>query len=109
MLILHHVGRKSGERRTTPLVYLQDGENVVIVGSMGGAPNNPAWYHNVRAAPDIVVEIKGKRQPRHARETTAGERERLWARLLEMWPAWEDYTFRTDRTFPILVLEPRER
>jgi deazaflavin-dependent oxidoreductase (nitroreductase family) len=107
VLILHHVGRKSGEKRETPLIYLQDGEDIVIVGSMGGSPKHPAWYLNVRDRPEIEVEIKGRRLPVHARAATPEERERLWPALLEMWPAWEDYGRRTEREFPILVLTPR--
>ena len=107
VLILHHVGRKSGERRETPLVYLQDGDDIVVVGSMGGSPSHPAWYLNVRDRPDdVTVEIRGTRTPVRARRATPQERERLWPRLLEIWPAWEDYTRRTEREFPILVLTP---
>ena len=108
VLILHHVGRKSGERRETPLIYLRDGEDIVIVGSMGGSPKHPAWYLNVRDRPeDVAVEIKGTRRPVRARHATPEERERLWPELLEMWPAWEDYTRRTEREFPVLILTPR--
>ena len=108
VLILHHVGRKSGEARETPLVYLRDGEDIVIVGSMGGSPKHPAWFLNVRDRPDdVVVEIRGTRTPVRARLATPDERERLWPALLEMWPAWEDYTRRTEREFPILILTAR--
>lgn len=107
VLILHHRGRKTGQRRTTPLIYLQDGRNLVIVGSMGGSPTHPAWYLNVRDHPEVEVEIKGKRTPVTARHATPEERERLWPELLEMWPAWQDYTRRTDREFPVLVLSAR--
>ena len=108
VLILHHVGRKSGQARETPLIYLRDGEDIVIVGSMGGSPKHPAWYLNVRDRPeDVAVEIKGDRTPVRARLATPAERERLWPRLLEMWPAWDDYTRRTEREFPVLILSPR--
>ena len=108
VLILHHVGRRSGEARETPLIYLRDGEDIVVVGSMGGSPKHPAWYLNVRDRPDDVkVEIKGSRTPVRARRATPEERDRLWPELLEMWPAWEAYTERTDREFPILILSPR--
>ena len=108
VLILHHVGRKSGEPRQTPLIYLQDGEDLVIVGSMGGTPKHPAWCLNVRDRPDdVAVEIKGDRVPVTARPATREERERLWPQLLDMWPAWEDYAQRTEREFPVFVLTPR--
>lgn len=107
VLILHHVGRRSGERRETPLLYLQDGEDRVLVGSMGGSPKHPAWFHNVMAAPDVEVEIKGRRYPVRARHATDEERARLWPRLLEIWPAWDAYTRRTEREFPVVILSPR--
>src|SRR3954466_3579295 len=59
VLLLHHVGRKSGEKRVTPLIYLEDGEDLVIVGSMGGTPKHPAWFHNLTAGPDTEVELRG--------------------------------------------------
>jgi deazaflavin-dependent oxidoreductase (nitroreductase family) len=108
VLILHHVGRRTGEPRQTPLIYLRDGEDIVVVGSMGGFPKHPAWFLNVRDRPDdVTVEIKGERTPVGARPATAGEQERLWPALLEMWPAWRDYAKRTDREFPVLILSPR--
>jgi deazaflavin-dependent oxidoreductase (nitroreductase family) len=106
--ILHHKGAKSGVVRETPLVHLPDGDRVVIVASMGGNPRNPAWYHNVKAHPDVEVEVRGRRRPMHARVVTDdAEREQLWRRLLEIWPAWEDYQARTTRKIPVIVLEPR--
>jgi deazaflavin-dependent oxidoreductase (nitroreductase family) len=106
VVILHHVGRKSGEKRTTPLIYLQHGDDIVIVGSMGGAPKHPAWSHNIRAAGTADVEIRGRRFPVDVRDATDAEREALWPELLEMWPAWQDYTTRTSREFPIFILAP---
>jgi len=108
VLILHHRGRRTGERRTTPLIYLEDGPALVIVGSMGGSPTHPAWYLNVKADPDVAVEIRGTTRSVRAREADDAERERLWPALLEMWPAWQDYTTRTSRKFPVLILEPRD-
>lgn len=105
-VLLHHVGAKSGAQRTTPLVYLADGDDLVIVGSMGGTPKHPAWVHNLRANPDCQVEIRGRRRAMRAVELKGAERERLWPRLLEVWPAWEDYQRRTDRRFPVFRLSP---
>ena len=107
VLILHHVGAKSGERRETPLVYLADGDDIVVVASMGGIPKNPAWLHNVRANPEVTVEIRGDRRAMTAREVDDAERAALWPRLLEMWPAWEAYQDRTERRIPVLRLSPR--
>jgi deazaflavin-dependent oxidoreductase (nitroreductase family) len=106
--ILHHRGAKTGEPRETPLVYLPDGDRVVLVASMGGNPRNPAWYHNLKAHPETTVEIRGERRSVTARIVQdEAERAELWPRLLEVWPAWEDYAARTARRMPVLVLEPR--
>jgi F420H(2)-dependent quinone reductase len=107
VLLLHHVGRKSGEERVAPLLYLPDGDDLVIVASYGGAAKNPAWLHNLRAQPDTVVEVGRERRPVTAREATPAERERLWPALLELYPAYGDYQGRTRREIPVVVLRAR--
>lgn len=104
--ILHHRGAKTGQARETPLVYLADGERVIIVASIGGNPKNPAWYHNVKAHPDVEIEKNGRRRPMRARILDEHERAQLWPRLLTLWPAWEDYQARTTRRIPVVVCEP---
>jgi deazaflavin-dependent oxidoreductase (nitroreductase family) len=106
-LLLDHVGAKSGKRRTTPLLYVDDGPNVVIVASKGGFPQHPAWYHNLRSHPDTVVQIGSERRSVTARVATEPERERLWPMAVETYPGYRDYQRRTDRTIPLVVLEPR--
>src|SRR5688500_46892 len=71
MLLLDHVGAKSAKKRTTPLVYLEDGENVVVVASKGGSPRHPAWFHNLRANPETIVQVGSRRIPVTARVATA--------------------------------------
>jgi F420H(2)-dependent quinone reductase len=107
VLLLHHVGRKSGEERVAPLLYLPDGEDMVIVASYGGAPKNPAWYHNLKAKPETVVEVGRERRPVTAHVATEQERERLWPALLNLYPAYGDYQARTERTIPLVVLKSR--
>ncbi len=107
LLLLDHVGAHSGQRRTAPLVYMRDGENLVIVASKGGHPQHPAWLHNLRAHPDTEVQIGSKRTAVHAREADAEERARLWPRLIEHNPHWERYRLRTERQIPVVILEPR--
>ena len=107
VLLLHHVGRKSGEERVTPLIYVEDGEDLVIVGSMGGTPKHPAWFHNLTAAPDTEVELRGGRRVVRARVADAEERERLWPRLVEHYPAFATYQARTEREIPVVILAPR--
>ena len=105
--ILHHVGAKSGQPRETPLVYLRDGDDVILVASLGGAVKNPAWYHNLRANPDVEVEIGRARHAMRARVAGDEERARLWPRVLEIWPNYQAYQDRTERKIPVIVLEPR--
>ncbi len=107
MLLLEHVGAKSGRKRTSPLVYFRDGENLVLIASKGGFPKHPAWFHNLRANPDTRVQV-GHRRPRvHARVATGAERERLWPKAVETYAGYAGYAKRTDREIPVVVLEPR--
>jgi deazaflavin-dependent oxidoreductase (nitroreductase family) len=107
MLLLDHVGARSGKRRTSPLVYARDGENVILVASKGGHPKNPAWFHNLLAHPDTSVQIGSRRQNVHARVADAAERERLWPLVVSVYGGYEDYQRRTGREIPLVVLEPR--
>jgi deazaflavin-dependent oxidoreductase (nitroreductase family) len=106
MLLLDHVGAKSGTRRTTPLVYVTDGEDIVIVASKGGNPKHPAWFHNLKAHPDTTVLIGSERRPVHARVAGAGERPRLWAKAVKTYGGYRGYQERTEREIPLVVLEP---
>lgn len=108
MLLLEHVGRKSGERRVSPLVYVEDGRDVVVVASKGGHPRHPAWYHNLRANPDTTVRIGRERRAVRARVATDDERQRLWPKAVATYPGYRGYRERTGRTIPLVVLEPRE-
>jgi deazaflavin-dependent oxidoreductase (nitroreductase family) len=107
MLLLDHVGAKTGTVRTTPLAYLENGENVVLVASKGGHPRNPAWFHNLVANPDTVVQIGSKRRAVHARVAEGAERDRLWEEVVQLYSGYRDYQQRTDREIPLVVLEPR--
>jgi deazaflavin-dependent oxidoreductase (nitroreductase family) len=108
MLLLDHVGAKSGTKRTSPLLYFADGEDVVLVASKGGHPKHPAWYHNLIANPDTEVQIGGERRAVHARVATPAERERLWPIAERMWSGYADYQAHSQgREIPLVVLEPR--
>jgi deazaflavin-dependent oxidoreductase (nitroreductase family) len=107
VLLLHHVGAKSGQERVAPLLYLPDGDDVVIVASYGGAPKNPAWFHNLKAHPDTVVELGREKRPVRAEVATGAERERLWAAVVELYPAYATYQSRTERQIPLVVLRRR--
>lgn len=107
MLLLDHVGARSGQRRTAPLVYVRDGDDVVIVASKGGYPKHPAWFHNLRANPDTIVQIGGERRAVHARVASAEEHQRLWPKAVETYGGYADYQRRTERQIPLVVLERR--
>jgi F420H(2)-dependent quinone reductase len=106
-LLLDHVGRKSGRTFTTPLLYLEDGPNLVIVASQGGLPKNPQWYPNLVAHPETTVRVRseGVRRVR-ARPADAAERAELWPRLVELYAGFAKYARWTDREIPVVVLEP---
>jgi deazaflavin-dependent oxidoreductase (nitroreductase family) len=103
-LLLTTTGRKSGEEKTTPLIFIQDGANYVIIASLGGAPNHPAWYLNLQQNPRVTLQVKDKVFAAEARTAEAPERERLWAKAVEAWPQYDDYQAKTSRTIPVVVL-----
>jgi F420H(2)-dependent quinone reductase len=108
MLLLDHVGAKSGAKRTSPLLYFGDDKDVVIVASKGGYPKHPAWYHNLMANPDTSVQIGRERRQVHARVATPAERERLWPVAVKMYRGYADYQVRSKgREIPLVILEPR--
>lgn len=107
MLLLDHVGAKTGARRTTPLVYIEDGDNIVLVASKGGYPRNPAWFHNLKANPDATVQIGRERLPVRARVASPQERRRLWPKVVDTYGGYATYQARTRREIPLVVLEPR--
>lgn len=107
MLLLWHVGAKSGKRRVSPLLYIRDRDDVAVIASKGGYPRHPAWFHNLRAEPDVTAQIGSKRRPVRARVTSGAERDRIWARAVELYPPYANYQARTERQIPVVVLEPR--
>src|SRR5262249_52131103 len=108
MLLLRTVGRRSGQPRTAALLYVRDGHSYVVVASKGGAPQNPGWFHNLLAHPDVEVQVGRERIPVRARVASAEERPRLWARADEVNQGQYDiYQSRTSRPIPVIVLEPR--
>lgn len=106
MLLLDHVGAKSGATRTSPLLYIPDGDRVAIIASKGGYPKSPGWFHNLRANPETTVQIGRERRSVRARVTEGEERRRLWDRAVELYPTYADYQRRTEREIPVVVLEP---
>jgi F420H(2)-dependent quinone reductase len=107
MLLLDHVGAKSGTKRTSPLVYTEDGDDIVLVASKGGNPKNPAWYHNLKANPETTVQVGSEKRPVRARVATDEERKRLWPKVVDTYSGYAGYQKRTERKIPLIVLEPR--
>jgi deazaflavin-dependent oxidoreductase (nitroreductase family) len=99
-------GRKSGELRTTPTLYLRDGDRVILPASFGGRDANPGWYYNLQSDPKVHVQIRGEHHDLIARDATDEERKRLWPKLIRMYPPYRNYRDATDRVIPLVVCEP---
>src|SRR4051794_30094296 len=107
-LLLDHVGRKSGTPYTTPLLYLEDGTDLVVVASQGGLPKNPQWYPNLVAHPDTTVRVRKEGvRPVRARTADPTERAALWPRVVDLYADFEKYAAWTDREIPVIILSPR--
>lgn len=104
--LLTTAGRKSGQRRTAPLLYLKDGNDFVVVASQGGAPQHPGWYLNLEADPKAEVEIGAERFPVTARRVSEDEKAALWPRLVAIYAPYERYQRRTTRPIPVVRLSP---
>lgn len=107
ILLLTTTGRKSGEKRTAPLLFLEDGERVVLVGSQGGMSKDPLWVKNIDANPDVEIEIGRRRRTMRARRGSEQEKAHYWPGLCRMYPDYADYQARTVRNIPVLILDPR--
>lgn len=107
MLLLTYTGAKSGTQRTTPLVYLPDGDRWLIFASKGGSPTHPAWYHNLVAHPDASIEVGSETVPVKAVVLKGEERDHLYAKQASIMPAFGEYQSKTSRTIPVVALERR--
>jgi len=105
--LLTTTGRKSGEPRISPLLFLEDGDRIILVASQGGLPKHPMWYLNLRANPQVTVQVKSRIRPMTAQVADPGERARLWPRLVDMYADFDNYQAWTDRTIPVVVCTPR--
>lgn len=106
MLLLTTTGRKTGKSRTTPLQYLEDGENMVVVASNGGNPRHPAWWFNLERHPEAEVQVGKVTRRVRAETASAEERSRLWPLLVETTPGYAEYQKGTERTIPVVILRP---
>jgi deazaflavin-dependent oxidoreductase (nitroreductase family) len=104
ILILTTTGRKSGELRSNALIFGRHGDDLLVVGSKGGAPAAPAWYVNLVANPEVQVQVKGDRFNAHARTATAEEKPELWSIMTSSWPDYDSYQKKTEREIPVVIL-----
>jgi deazaflavin-dependent oxidoreductase (nitroreductase family) len=105
-LLLTVTGRQSGQARTSALIFGQDGDDFLVVASMGGAPMHPQWYKNLLATPSAEIQVKAEVTPVVARTATADEKPRLWEIMREVWPNYDTYQERTEREIPVVILSP---
>lgn len=104
MVLVHHLGARTGIERVSPLVYLPDGQDMIVAATKGGAPAHPDWYHNLTAHPRVTVEVGTETFRVEAVEVTGAERHSLWHRLVELRPGFAAYETRTSRVFPMFRL-----
>jgi F420H(2)-dependent quinone reductase len=110
-VVLTHIGAKSGNQRTTPLVYFTHDDKVVLIASQTGKPKHPAWFHNLQANPEVELWAGGRGGPYRAREAEGEERDRLWRLATQLYPGYDDYQRKANvagRRIPVVVCEPRE-
>lgn len=105
VLILTTTGRRSGEQRSTPLIYGRHGDDYLVVASKGGAPEDPAWYLNLSEEPEVQVQVLGDRFTANARTATPEEKPEMWQEMTGRWPAYDEYQLKTSRDIPVVVLE----
>jgi F420H(2)-dependent quinone reductase len=107
VLLLDHVGRKSGTKHTSPLIYTRDGDDLVIVASKGGSRKDPIWWLNLKEQPDTTVQVGPEKRAVRARQASAEEKERLWPKCVDAYALYEEYQRKTERDIPVIVLERR--
>ncbi len=108
LLLLTTTGAKSGQRRTTPMMHVRDGDSLMVIASNVGAPTHPAWYHNLVAHPQVTVEVGTETFDATAIVTNGEERHRLWSRIVELYPFFTEHQAKTTRQIPVIILERRE-
>ena len=106
-LLLTTTGRTTGRARTTPLIFARDGDDYLVVASMGGAPEHPNWYKNLTANTDAQIQVRGEHLDVRARTADEEEKPRLWGIVAAQWPNYDVYQTRTTRVIPVVVLSPR--
>jgi deazaflavin-dependent oxidoreductase (nitroreductase family) len=106
VLLLHHTGRRSGRERVIPLLYLADGDDVVVVASKGGSHKHPAWFVNLREMPETVIELGSEKRRVKVEVAPEAKRRELWPRVVELYGDYANYQQRTEREIPLVILSP---
>ena len=109
LLLLTTTGARSGQRRTTPMMYVPDGERLLVIASNAGAPKHPAWYYNLAAHPQVTVEVGREIYDATAIVTEGAERQQLWGRIVEQYPFFADHQGKVTRQIPVVALERRDK
>jgi len=107
IVLLTTTGRRTGQRRTTPMMYMRDGDRLLVFASNAGAPRHPDWYHNLVAHPEVTVEVGAETYEARAVVPTGAERDRLWAGAVESYPFFGEHQAKVSRTIPVVILERR--
>ena len=107
ILLLTTVGSRSGRPRTVPLLYLEDGSDLILVGSYGGSHQHPSWWLNLRKNPAATVRVGRQERPVRGRKANEEERDRLWPLVVDLYPPYQEYQRRTHRRIPVVILEPQ--
>jgi F420H(2)-dependent quinone reductase len=105
VLLVDHVGRKSGKKHTSPLIYARDGDDLLIVASKGGSKKDPLWWLNLKEHPETMVQVGSERRNVRARQASPEEKQRLWPVVVDVYAPYEEYQRKTDRDIPVIVLE----
>lgn len=105
-LLLTVTGRRTGREQTSALIFGRDGDDYLVVASMGGAPRHPSWYLNLQADPTATIQVRAEEMPVVARPASADEKPRLWKIMTQVWPNYDVYQSRTDRDIPVVLLTP---
>ena len=109
LLLINHKGARTGKSRTNPVMYLKDGHRYLVFASKGGAPTNPDWYHNLKAHPDIKIEVGNETIDVRAEEITGVERDKIYAQQAKLYPQFAQYAQKTKRKIPIIALTPKTK
>jgi deazaflavin-dependent oxidoreductase (nitroreductase family) len=109
LLLLHHTGSRSGKARLNPMMYLKDGDRYLVFASKGGADTNPDWYYNMKAHPDVQIEVGDETIDVHAEEITGPERDMFYKRQASIYPTFSQYQQKTKRMIPVIALKPKSR